>query len=681
MPDDPTPPPSDKPEIPLPSRPVAGGTKPNSDARDEATGGSEREVIGRTPASDSRVTMSGEGDSSTKPAKRPRRKLLSSHLGPAGAAAKQEATDKLLSVAESKRLIERKADFARKRDIAHSLSRRTKMPHTLASQPSKDMLNAPSLAFDRHKLEAEEKLLERAWIEQLRDLFVKDFWSAVTLVFCPETWQAHYTEAFHKPYCELRQNLPRGENSMFLFFRMARKSFLFTVYWCVWRIVCDPNIRLLLVGSREETVLPFARLIRSAFIPGTSGFETFQKVFPEFVIKEKRLLLQTSQFTTPMRNVALPDPTFRATYLGVSAAFRCDELLLDDAIERRNVSDAEMAVMTLRKIMDLFPFVDRISSKYAHVMCNGTRFAFFDPYGVMCGEQHEELSAQLGEVQDAISKHAFNTVIRHIMEEPDTLCDVCPKHIVAAHPHGRPSMSESARPPMSPIITRTMVDEMYNQYLVDQKLGESEFWHQLMNVCLSPSQQKLKPEWFDVVLDRPYWPSARKRAICLDDASKDLQKSGVGDYSVALFGEFSDDGRLMLVYGLRDDLRKWTRDEFIRKIISWCQASNWWPAQIVKEKASTDNFLIDLQRAFNDVSRPVHITVVARGQRGKQDWILGAVQGPLERAEIVFGRVFPEPLRLRLKSEGSSLGRIAHEDAIDALSLFFTKDVRIAGQP
>ena len=440
----------------------------------------------------------------------------------------------------------------------------------------------------------------------------------------------------------------------------------------------DPDIRILLVGAREETVKPFARTILQAFLPKTPGYETFRQVFPEFVIPQRQYkhVLQTFQFTHPRRSIVLPDPTFRATYLGVTGAgWRCDLMIFDDAVERRNVTTPEQSMKTTQQMLDLLPLVD-MGSKYKNIIYLGTRWAYHDPYGRIIGDRLSEQGAE--DVADSLLSEFLDrnlkVVVRHALEDPNRTCEVCPEHVVRTFPHGHPDF-EKGEPILFPVVTRELLEDELAKYRRDPSKGESMWWHQYMNVCQSPDQQRFSADWF-VTAQWVDWPATRKRVLAIDSASKDFQSAGAGDYMVAIFGSFSDDGRLLLRHGLRSN--RWTKDEFIRRIVTACEAMGWWPNVIVKEKVGEDAFLADIGRAFRSKYRTpaLHPVTRARGLR-KEDFIVQSLQAPSERGEVIFGSAFPADLRERLVYELTNLGQISHDDVADTLALFFQPGIRV----
>lgn len=542
----------------------------------------------------------------------------------------------------------------------------------------------PPLTIDIATADEQALLLERqtltaAIIEEERELSRASFWYFLTVALFPLTWMLHYSPQFHKDVCWEVQNTGRGEDLWLFVPREHRKSFVLTIAHTLWLIICNPNIRILLVGAREETVKPFARVILSAFEEGTPGFEKFQTIFSDFVIAGRGThLKQVFQFIHPLRTIPLPDPTFRATYLAVSGAgWRCDVLKFDDCVERRNVNTPEMSAKTTRQMMDLFPLVDT-GSQYRNIFGAGTRWSYHDPYGLIIGEKQEELATS--EVQtelEDLGRARPKAIVRHALEHPTQLCTHCPPHVVKAFPHGHPTMAPEALPIAEPVHTRRTLLQQYERYKMDPNLGESLFWHQYMNVCMAPSAQKFKAEWFFDV-DLVDWPAPKRRVLMLDTASKDFQTENRGDWMVALFGSYDDHARMLVRHGLRS--KTWTKDEFIRQIIAWCQTTGWWPTVMVKEKfgEGAGAFMADLAKKFAEFARPVHPILVTRPQQllAKNDWIVEGLQGPMERGEILWGARVPREIRDRAEYELCNLGQVAHEDIGDCLTLGTVKGVR-----
>jgi hypothetical protein len=556
----------------------------------------------------------------------------------------------------------------------------------LEAEVKLDLAHAPPpkaiqiLSKGTQDLMREKQVLQVALDQEEAEMGRQSFWYFLTEILYPDTWEKNYTEEFHRPICETAQNLPAGEDLWAFLQREARKTFILDMAHNAWLIINDPNIRILMVGARLDTIKPFAKYMRDMFREGTPGFEKFHRLYPQFVLRKGVVQLkQAMQFTVPNRTVNLPDPTVRAAYRGVAGAgWRCDVLKLDDCVERRDVTTPEASAKTLGQILDLIPLVSK-TSKYQNVIGVGTRWAYHDPYGRMLGETEDLEGAEEALVR--FQERKVHIIMRHAVEDPETLCEACPAHVTVQWPHGNPVPPEGDEGvvTLDPIMTRDGLVKTLNHYRVDPNKGESLWWHQYQNVCMAPSAQKIKSEWYDLVLAAPTWPVPKRRVLAIDSADKDFQKKGVGDYMVALFGDFDDVSRLCLRHGMRSN--KWTREQFLQRIVAWCQGVGWWPQVVVKEKFGEDNFLADVQRKFRDWFHPVHAHTITRPQYNgttmkKYDWIIESLQAPMERGEVIFGSAFPNELRGRLQYEGTNLSQTSHDDGMDALSLFFAPGVR-----
>ena len=532
-----------------------------------------------------------------------------------------------------------------------------------------------AMSFELDKLERERLILETALVAETRELALQDFWFFMTHVLFPTVWEKHYLETFHKPILDRLQGLlaKPTSNLMLVLPRESRKSFIVFAF-VIWLILRDPDIRIMIVSAKEKMAGRWVTLIRDAFMEGSLSFLRLHQVFPDYVIPRKaKVLLQAFQFTHPLRRKAVADPTVHGTYLGVTGAGgRADVQIFDDPYERRNVSNPVQSLKALQQTLDLFPLVEKAEqSPYRLRLFCVTRWAYHDPTGYFLGDK-ENHGAEID------GAPIFDAIVRHSFEDPNIPCQVCPPHILRAHPHGNPDLAGEAI--MHPIITRQGLMTSYAEYASDPEKGESLWFHQYQNVCLAPKSQKIKPDWL-LTAHFAVFPAPILRVISIDSADKDFQKEGVGDYMVAMMGEFDDFGRLLLVHALYN--RHWTRAEFIRRVITWCKGTNWWPSSCAKEKFGDDTFLTDLRQALLNEFKPCHMVLASRPTAvtgltfmKKLDWIVHALQGPLERAEIVLSSVFPKELGERLKYELGNLGQIKHDDLADCLAVFFAKGVR-----
>ena len=352
----------------------------------------------------------------------------------------------------------------------------------------------------------------------------------------------------------------------------------------------------------------------------------------------------------------------------------CDFLKFNDPVERRNITNPEMSNKMLTKMLDFIPMLDD-TGKYCNTTGEGTRWAYHDPYGAILGDLDESEEVSQAAKERLESSHT-KIIVRHALEEIDRPCEHCPKHVVAAYPHNHPKMARTGVVSVDePVHTIEHVWNDYEKYMKDPNKGESLFWHQLMNVCLAPGDMKFQKEWF-LDIDIPAWPVAKRKVLAVDSADKDFQKEGVGDYMVALMGEFDDMGRLLVRHGLRSN--KWTKDQFQRAILAWCEGVDWWPNIMVKEKFGADAWVQTLVQMFRDKLHPLYPVLSTRPERQKKfDWIVECLQGPMEAAQVVWGSKVPPEIRHRGEAELTNLGQISYDDVADTLALFMLPKVRV----
>ena len=513
--------------------------------------------------------------------------------------------------------------------------------------------------------------------KELRRLCLEDpsgFWVFLyEVLYAKPDQKRNYSPDFHGPLSYELQHLPAGENLLLCIPREHRKTGLIMAY-CTWLIVRDPDIRIKLVSNKLERAKALARFLREIFLQSCDKYPRFKEIFPDYLISSGQELLQAQQFTHPLRSTGYIDPTVFATFTGsTGAGGRADVLILDDPWDASTLSTPDQGVKVFQQLTDLFPLVEASSmGRYKNIIGTVTPWRYYDPTAIIMGLSNDPSAESAKEL---LSEMPFRVIVRHAKENPNKLCDICPPSVTQHYPHGAPDFT-AGQPILAPIFDEAAISQRYKLYTMKPELGEQSFWLQYMCVYRSQSQDKFADEWF-IRLDRSSWSDCKRRILVVDDASKDFQQLGRGDYSVAKFGEFDSEGRLLKVYALRSN--KWTREQFINEILAWCQATRWWPQFAVKEKVGVDNFLVDIQRAFNSFGHPLVCVPAQRAGLGrKNDYIVGTLQGPYERREVLFGNLYPPTLYERDKYELMNLGSVAHDDMADADCLFFVEHVRVA---
>jgi len=501
------------------------------------------------------------------------------------------------------------------------------------------------------KEELEElKFLQQQEVALVREMALEDFWFFVTNVLWPQESTVHLQESFHKPIADNITNSKPGCRDLLLAQRMSRKTMLRTVAHACWRILKDPNIRILVVSALDATAQDFVSTIKRQF-QQNKGIE---KYFPQYHIPSKIKLGTQYEFTHPARtNINLIDPTVRSTYLGAPfAGRRCDILIMDDPQDDKHVATPDQADKSLKNVNALFPLVDK-NKQYDMIFVNGTRKGHNDIYGAMMGES----SGSNVELQEP----PFKFTIRRGLEGENGEADI----------NGKATFDK--------VLTRDVLMQELARCRMDPKMGEEYWWREFMNLCQSPTSKKFLEEWFAAWV--PQLPSNIVwSGILIDSAVKDKQVLHKGDFVVALVAHFDTYGHLYLTDGIRSDSLKTM--ELMQQLATLAQRANG-VFNIVKEKVGEEMFFGACEDYFHRMRLPCTTYALSVRQEGKKlIRIMEALQAPFQARKIHFvgdGKAYGFPVELWavLKDELTHLGQWSHDDAADALSLAFHRDIRI----
>jgi len=534
-----------------------------------------------------------------------------------------------------------------------SPSRPRKLPACFTPPPApNDILRHPppddvDLAKLREMLDGEESLI--------RTLALEDYWFFLTEVLWKVEAEEHFEEVFHRPIADRITAATPGTRDLLLAQRLSRKTMTRTVGHACWRICRDPNVRILVVSALDATAQDFIDVVRRQFQQN----ERLKRYFPHMHVPADGGKFGTQyEFTHPARtNINLVDPTIRSTYLGAPfAGRRCDILILDDPIDDKHVSTPDQADKALKWINALWPLVDK-NPTYDMVFVQGTRKGFNDPYGAMMGESRGE------EASEELAVAPFTYVVRSGLEDANGNPDI----------NGEPTFPK--------VLNREVLMTELQRARMDPKCGEEWWWREYMNVCHSPQARKFLDEWFDSWV--PVLPSnVVFSAIALDTALKDKQVLQRGDFTVAHVGHFDAYGHLYLTDAVRSDsLRSM---EFLRQLAMLAQrAPHGGCFNILKQKVGEDPLFGFLEDYFHRMRMPcVTYPLTLAGEGKKVVRMLNALQGPFQARKVHFvgnGRDsgYPPDIWRVLRDEATHIGQWAHDDAIDALTCFFHKDVRI----
>jgi hypothetical protein len=502
------------------------------------------------------------------------------------------------------------------------------------------------------QIEEYRELFGLDW-ELTRELSLKDLWFFINEVLFADDYldtgetlaQWHYQESLHKDLADMVSEAKPGSKTLVLMPRFHRKSYILTIAQCVWRIIKDPNIRILVISATHSKSVEFISTVKK-LLQYNKGIK---KYFPEFHVDPARQFGTEQHFTHPLRTLIDPNPTVRSSYLGGRlAGGRCDLLIFDDCIEKDNVTTPEQADKALKNFNDTIPLMDE-HPWYNMIYVVGTRWGFNDVYGAILGEDRGDGAAV------NLTSAGWRTHVRHCLEDEHGNADI----------NGKPIFGHR--------YSRERLLELLEDYKKDPNQGEEDWWKQMMNICQSPKARKFHEEWFDSWVDRVpggvVWSG-----MAADTATKDEQVIMKGDFTGVLCGHFDTYGHLYLTDAIHSDALK--SPELMDSLKSMASRNSTF--NVVKEKVGEEMFFGMVKSEFNRARMPLTTYPVSvRGQGKKVIRIIEACQGPLMARQVHFVKGFPRDVWKKLVAEFTHLGQWTHDDLADALSLFFHKDIRI----
>lgn len=494
-------------------------------------------------------------------------------------------------------------------------------------------------------LKEQERLL-------VRERALQDYWFFVTNVLWKEESKKHFYEPLHKPIADRITAAKPGCRDLLIMTRRGRKSFLRTIGHCVWRITRDPNVRIIVVSALDSTAKEFMAGIKRQFQLN----KEYAYYFPEMAVPEGKLGTE-EVFTHPARtNIHVLNPTIFATYLGAPLlGKRGDIIILDDPIAEKHVTTVEQVDKTMGWINDIFPLLDESEEYNGMLFVNGTLKSFMDPYAAMLGKDRGS------DLEVGITQSRFISVVIPALVDKS----------------GEPDIKGE------PIFPTVLDKATLMGYLQDAELdpnrGQGHFYREYLCQCQSPSEQKFLPEWFNSWT--PVLPPVAFSALAVDTAVKDKAAVGRGDFSVILCGHMDVHGHLYFTDGARSD--SWRAADLMRELVGMAQR-NGGVYTVLRERVGEALFFPMCEEAFHRQRLPCTTYPLSVAQEGRKVVrIMEALQGPAQGRRIHFvgdpvaGTGFPKALHKVLSDELCFLSMWAHDDAADAASLFFHRDVRI----
>ena len=499
--------------------------------------------------------------------------------------------------------------------------------------------------LERRSQLLELETLRREERDAVRELALRSTYAMASLVLWPDMPQAGLHEPFHGPLADFIDSAKPGGRKMVIVPRGHRKTYLLTYAHAVRRICVDPNVRILIVTALDSTAKKMMGVLRKQFTDNQS----FAYYFPEMVFDAS--LGTQYDFVHPLRTVIEQNPTARTTYTGAPLiGNRADIVICDDAVAEDKVASSEMADKNNSHLNELVPILD-INPRYDMMFVVGTLKSHNDYYAVGSGQATSNDENNATPVFECIKRAALET-------------------------DGRPDLNGD--PILPTVFSREKLLQIKNQCAANPAQGEGYFYREYMGQVQAPQDQKFQAAWLETWVDPAMVPqNTIFSAITVDSAFKDAQITQArGDTTVCLIGHFDSYNNLYLTDGVRG---RYQSDQFRKLLLSMLDNPKNRQAQnLVKEKVGEGTIFTEFKRWFMEARKPLvnfPVPVIGRGEKVLR--IINSLQGPLMGRKIFFVKgQFPEDLHKVMVDELTHLGQWGHDDAADALALFFHPDVR-----
>ena len=416
------------------------------------------------------------------------------------------------------------------------------------------------------------------------------------------------TDAIHKEIADFLAAViaPEGRHrALLLIPRGHLKSTLVTVCWTIQRILCNPNIRILISTGYLENAKSFLREIKSHF----ERSERLRALFGDLVNADDKWT--ETQVVVKSRTEIRKEPTIQVSSVDKSVVSQHYDLIIgDDLVNRENINTKEQRQKVQLYYKDLYDLIEPQGS----MVFIGTRWHHDDLYGRI--------------VRDNETSKNFAVFVRTVWAD------------------------QAARVPLFPLkFTPDYIDSLRRDK------GPYEFSSQYMNDPTDDEDADFKREW---IRTEPLYKLEAVPLAVYITVDPAMTKSESADYTGVVVNGVDEKGhwRLLRAYRKRLDPAELIDEIFF---LHGLYASRFRRLGIEKTaytvglRQSIQNEMIQRRRFFD-------IVEVEHKQRTKGTRIRGLVP------RFESGRIVMSEYCQDLVEELLSFPRAEHEDTLDALA-------------
>lgn len=180
----------------------------------------------------------------------------------------------------------------------------------------------------------------------------------------------------HKELCQFLQFDP-AKKKMILMPRYSYKSTITTIGYSLWKLLHNPNRRILIYSDSAAKASNFLNGIK-AHIEGKAPNSRFRDYFPCWETDPRTGKWNESEIIISQREVSFPEPTVDTGGIETSKVGKhYDDIYFDDIVSDLNVTTKAQMDKTYKCYQKALSLL----KPGGRVLITGTRWAFGDPYG------------------------------------------------------------------------------------------------------------------------------------------------------------------------------------------------------------------------------------------------------------------------------------------------------------
>ena len=432
---------------------------------------------------------------------------------------------------------------------------------------------------------------------------------------------------FHKELCRFTQD-STDKKKLILVPRMHLKSTLVTVGYSIFRIIQNPNIRILIISGTYENAADFIGAIKDHL----SRNETLIELFGD--LSKGAIEWSNNRITLSTKRTSLGDkePTMVGVGIGTNVVSKhFDIIILDDVVVRENVETIEQRDKIVKRYRDTISLMET----KAELIIVGTRWLDDDLYSWILDPESQQ-------------KDQFLVYQRAALEWEGSLEEALKDGI---------GFTKSLWPEK---FTR---EELYKRY---KNLGPYEFSTQYINDPVSDSEATFQKDWFHYYEEADIRGDWINNYLTIDPA---ISTEKEADYTAMVVTGVDRFGNIYIRDIIRERLTPNRIIDYIFRLAEMYHPKTIGLEDVAWQKTLAYSMRDEMRRR----GRSLPIIPVKPQNRSKDERIRGLQ--PL----YFNGKVFHRNSLINnryLEDELMRFPRAKHDDCIDALSYtldFFTK--------